>query len=155
MGYSEMNCPHCGKMNRESCNANMYGSPIRICKNCGKKYVDRRYTEPALTGFDRKSTDPTLYAKGAAIFAAGFVFTLCWVLVSIYKMGRYSIKMAGTSVICLIGLIMCIVCFIRIKTGTAAKENQKYLEESENRLMNKEYVRELIENGIDVPEKYR
>ena len=155
MGYSEMNCPHCGKMNRESCNAHMYGSPIRVCKSCGKKYVDSRYTEPALTGFDRKSTDPSLYAKGAGIFAAGFVITLGWVIIDIKTKGSYPIKVAGASFICLMGLVLCLVCFVRIKSGISEKENQKYLEESEKRLSDKEYVRELIDNGIDVPERYR
>lgn len=155
MGYSEMNCPHCGKMNRESCNAHMYGSPIRVCKSCGKKYVDSRYIEPALTGFDRKSTDPSVFAKGMGIFGAGFVITIGWVIFTINTRGSYSIKMAGTSVICLIGLVMCAVMLIRIKSGIADRENQKYLEESEKRLADKEYVRELIDNGIDVPEKYR
>lgn len=150
-----MNCPHCGKMNRESCNAHMYGSPIRVCKSCGNKYVDNRYTEPALTGFDRKSTDPSLYAKGAGIFAAGFVLTLGWVLFDIKTTGSYPIKAAGASFICLMGLILCIVCLVRIKSGIVEKENLKYLEESEKRLSDKEYVRELIDNGIDVPEKYR
>lgn len=155
MGYSEYNCPHCGKINRESCNAHMYGSPIRICKSCGKKYVDNRYTEPAINGFDRKSTAPSVYAKGAGIFAAGFVLTLGWVLISIKTKGSYQIKMAGASVICLLGLIMCIAMFVHIKSGAAEKENQKFLEESEKRLSDKDYVRELIDNGIDVPEKYR
>lgn len=150
-----MNCPHCGKMNRESCNAYMYGSPIRVCQSCGRKYTDLRYTEPAINGFDPKSANSSVFAKGAGIFAAGFVFTLVWVIISINTRGSYSIKMAGASFICLLGLIICIVSLIRIKSGIAEKENLRYLEESEQRLADKEYVKELIEMGIDVPEKYR
>lgn len=155
MGYSEMNCPHCGKMNRESCNAHMYGSPIRMCKSCGKKYVDSRYTEPAISGFDTKSVNFSFFIKGVALFGAGFVFTLLWLIYSIKTRGRYSIRLAGTSFVCFLGLIMCIAMLIRIKSGIADSENQKFLEESEKRLSDKEYVRELIDNGIDVPEKYR
>ena len=155
MGYSEMNCPHCGKMNRESCNAHMYGSPIRVCKSCGRKYVDSRYTEPAISGYDPKSTDPSLFLKGIALFGAGLVLILTWLIYSIKANGSYSIRLAGTAFVCFLGLVLCIVCFIRIKSGIADRENQKYLEESVKRLSDKEYVRELIDNGIDVPEKYR
>lgn len=155
MGYSEYQCPRCGKMNRESCNAHMYGSPVRVCKNCGEKYIDERYHEPAIDGFDAKSRNPSLYAKGAGLFGAGLVLTLGLVIFSIKTRGSYSIRLAGTSVICFIGLIMCIVMLIRIKSGISEKENMKYLRESEERLSDKNYVRELMDMGIDVPEKYR
>ncbi len=155
MGYSEYKCPHCQKINRESCNAHMYGSPVRVCKSCGRKYVDSRYREPAIDGFDPKSLNSSLYAKGAAFFGIAFVLTSAWLVYSIKSTGKYPVKLAGSVFICFMGLILCIVMLIRIRSGAAERENLKYLVESEKRLSDKEYVRELMEMGIDVPEKYR
>ena len=155
MGYSEMNCPHCGKVNRESCNAYMYGSPIRICRSCGEKYIDSRYREPAISGFDPKSTNTAFYGKGSIGFGIAFACFFGWFLYCALADGVYSLRVGILCIGCLLGFIGCLIQFVRIKSGSADRENAKYLEESEKRLSDKGYVDELIKMGINVPEKYR
>lgn len=155
MGYSEMNCPHCGKMNRESCNAYMYGSPIRVCKSCGQKYVNSRYTEPALQGFDTRTTNPDLYKKATPFFAAFMVLGILWNRYTVTHLGYYTTYQILFIFLGAIGTIGCIVQYFRITTGLAEKSNQRYLSESEERLKDPQYVADLIANGYNVPEKYR
>lgn len=155
MGYSEMNCPHCGKTNRESCNAYMYGSPVRICRSCGKKYIDGRYREPAISGFDPKSTNASFYGKGCVGFGIAFACFFGWFLYCAISNGVYSLRVGILCTGCLAAFIGCIIQYVRIKSGAVQRENSKYLEESEKRLSDKSYVDELIRMGIDVPEKYR
>lgn len=150
-----MKCPYCGSMNREKCNTWMYGSPIRICKSCSMKYVDRRYREVAIDGFDPRSVNAGLYLKGLGIFAAGLIVCLAWLVFQIKYMGWYPNALLGCVFACAIGTIGCAVCFIRNKLGIDERQNARYLEESEQRLANKTYVQELIEYGVDVPERYR
>ncbi|MCI7232720.1 MAG: hypothetical protein MR546_02210 [Oscillospiraceae bacterium] len=155
MGYSEINCPHCGKINRESCNAYMYGSPVRICKNCGEKYIDSRYREQAISGFAPKSTNAAFYGKGSIGFGIAFACFFGWFLYCALADGVYSLRVGILCIGCLFGFIGCLIQFVRIKSGSADRENAKYLEESEKRLSDRGYVDELIKIGINVPEKYR
>lgn len=155
MGYSEMKCPNCGQINREQCNAWMYGSPIRECKSCGSRYIDDRYREPALTGIDTRTVSPGLYLKMTFIFLGAGLLIGGWQLLSAKLNGYYYTRMAILSVLLLLASIGCLVMFIRIKLGIEDKNNAKYLAESEERLKDPAYVNELIANGYDVPEKYR
>lgn len=155
MGYFEINCPHCGKINRESCNAYMYGSPVRICKNCGEKYIDSRYREPAISGFDPKSANVSFYGKGSIGFGIAFACFFGWFLYCALADGVYSLRVGILCIGCLFGFIGCLIQFVRIKSGSADRENAKYLEKSEKRLSDRGYVDELIKMGINVPEKYR
>ncbi|MCM1088727.1 MAG: hypothetical protein NC318_00490 [Blautia sp.] len=155
MGYATMDCPHCGKQNKEKCNAWMYGSPIRICKNCGRKYTDRRYREVAIQGFDPRSLNAGLYLKGLGIFALGLAVCLAWMYYQVNYKGWYPNALLGCIFACAIGVIGCIACLIRSRFGIDEKQNARYLEESRNRLADKAYVQELIACGVDVPEEYR
>lgn len=47
MGFMEGNCPTWGKKIRESCNAWMYGSPIRTCPKCKSEFIDNWWREAA------------------------------------------------------------------------------------------------------------
>lgn len=152
MGYT---APIAEKTNRESCNAYMYGSPIRICKKCGEKYIDSRYREQAISGFDPKSTNAAFYGKGCIGFGIAFACIFGWFLYGAMANGVYSLRVGILSVGCLLGFIGCLIQFVRIKSGSADREKSKYLEESEKRLSDKGYVDELIKMGINVPEKYR
>ena len=154
MGYSEMKCPHCGKMNREACNAWMYGSPIRVCKKCGGKYMDRRYREPAVQGFDQRTTDANLYKTVSIICGAVFILVLCWYRYTTINRGYYTNYQVAFLIMLPIALVGCLIQYIRIKSGAMAKANAKYLAQSEERLKDKQYVADLIANGYKVPEKY-
>lgn len=154
MAYSEFNCPHCGNKNRETCNKWMYGSPIRICKSCGKKYVDKRYREVAIQGFDKRSVNELFYLKGALFFLALMIICLAVLWSTANFLGFYSLKGVFCAVGCAIGCVGCGVMYLRIKLGIETKDNDKLLKESEERLKDKAYVQELIDAGYDIPEKY-
>lgn len=155
MGYSEMNCPHCHKINREQCNAWMYDTPIRVCKNCGKKYLDSRYREPAISGFDGRSTDPVFYLKGAVGFFVATIVMALWLWYSVNFVGHYNMYQPALVFACAMGTVGCLVMFIRIKLGIENKNNAKMLAESEKRLKDPNYVNELISYGYTVPDKYK
>ena len=80
ISVAEWTCPECKTKNRETCNAWMYGSPIRQCKACRSEYLDRRFREVAIDGFDPRSNNPKFYMKGAlfllvlALVAGGLAF---------------------------------------------------------------------------------
>ncbi|MCR5541618.1 MAG: hypothetical protein K6F71_12495 [Ruminococcus sp.] len=155
MTYSENKCPHCGKMNRDFfCNTWMYGSPIRVCKKCGGKYMDRRYREPAVQGFDPRTTDPDLYKNVGLICAALFILVLVWYRFTTRNLGYYSNYQVAMLIMFPIAAVGCLIQYFRIKSGKMQKENEKYLAESEERLKDKQYVADLIANGYKVLEKY-
>ena len=120
-----------------------------------EKYIDSRYREPAISGFDPKSTNTALYGKGSIGFGIAFACIFGWFLYCAPANGVYSLRVGILSVGCLLMFIGCLIQFVRIKSGSADREKSKYLEESEKRLSDKGYVDELIKMGINVPEKYR
>lgn len=155
MGFVDMQCPKCGAKIREKCNAWAYGSPIKSCPKCGSEFIDKRFREVAVEGFDTRSTDPVLYLKGFGLFLA--FTTVCAVLLvfMINFMGGYPTKLVGCLVLCAFAGLVCLVLFICTKLGLGEKDNAKHLEESEKRLQNKEYVKKLEEYGYDIPDKYK
>ena len=70
-------------------------------------------------------------------------------------MGRYPIKLAGCVFGGIIGTIGCLVIFLRIVLGYEDKQNQKYYEESLQRMNDKAYVEKLVSYGYNVPERFR
>ena len=151
MGYSEMACPHCGQMNRERCNAWMYGSPIRECKICGKKYVDNRYREPAISGIDTRTASPSLYLKMTGVFFAAALIVGGWQFISAKAAGYYYTRMVILSVLLLMASVGCLVMYIRIKLGIEAKNNAKYIAESEERLKDPPMSRSLSHTATMSP----
>lgn len=154
MGISESKCPHCGKTNRAVCNAWMYGSPIRICKKCGGKYMDRQYREPAVQGFDNRTTNADMYKTIGLICAALFILVLVWYRFTTRNLGYYTNYQVAMMIMDPIAVLGCFIQYFRIKSGRMQKENEKYLAESEERLKDPQYVADLIANGYKVPEKY-
>ena len=154
MGYNESKCPHCGKTNHEKCNAWMYGSPIRTCKKCGQKYMDRRYREPAVQGFDKRTTDPKLYKTASIICCALFILVVCWYRFTTRNLGCYTNYQVACLIMFPVAIVGCVIQYFRITSGAMDRENAKYLAESEERLKDKQYVADLIANGYRVPEKY-
>ena len=70
MGYMEGKCSRCGEAVKEKSNMWAYGSPIRICPFCKQEYLDRRWREVAVQGFDPKSTSVAYYATAFLILFA-------------------------------------------------------------------------------------
>lgn len=155
MGYMEWNCPACGQKNRDSCNAWGYGSPVRYCKKCQAEFFDNRWREVAIDGFDPRSMNSGLYLKGtigSAVFAAVMAG---YVAISIKTRGSYSIRAAGCIALGVIASVMCLIVYIRIKSGYEEKDQAHFLEESRDRLRDPAYVQKLMQYGVQIPAEYR
>lgn len=154
MGYVEGNCPKCGKMIRERCNAWVYGSPIRQCPYCKYEFLDRRWKEVAIDGIDKKSSNPKFYLLATVGF---IIFTIICVvsLVNMIKLqGHYPIKLIGCIIAGITGMVMSILLYLRNVTGYEDKKNEIYMDESKKRLQDRHYVEKLVAFGYDVPEEY-
>lgn len=155
MGYIEGNCPNCGAKTGENCNAWVYGSPIRTCPKCKSEYLDNRWREVAIDGFDPRSNSPSFYIKG---FFGFLIFTIACIAVLIWMIrtqGHYPVKLLGCALLGIVGTLGCGVVFLRIKLGYEEKKNAVFLEESKRRLQDKEYVEKLVSYGYNIPAEYR
>ena len=170
-------CPHCGKKifhyNQKQWK---YGSPIRTCKYCNGKYIDKRYHEIVIDGVAPDilvmKEDIGWLLAGLSLVVGGFIF-----IFSESQLGdRDSLLMLRAQVMVIFGVGMTIyniVDIIKIKTGkkdseliqsreealkVAMKINSKRFirlsGESYKRLQDKSYANELADAGYFVPEKY-
>ena len=144
-------CPKCGKT--EMGNMYMYGSPFRKCTKCGKEYVDTRFREVAIDGFDPKSESPMFYLKGAGLMAIFLVIALVF-LKATSKPNYISFKAIALVGVAGFGFAVTLILAIRNFLGFDQKLNEKALKESEKRLADQEYVKKLVEYGYKIPEKY-
>ena len=149
MNYAEWVCPQCKTKNREACNTWMYGSPIRECKACRSEYLDRRFREVAIDGFDPRSNNAKFYVKGALFLLA--IALVCGVLTYFqYTRGYYSMKVVVAGSLSALGAIACLIMSICIKLGFQNKDNDKYMAESKGRLSDSLYVEKLRKYGYKV-----
>lgn len=149
-------CPYCGKdislnyMQREW----KYGSPIRVCKKCNQKYIDKRYHEIAVEGINPDTFD---LKKSLISLLLGVILLVLSVVINgitIFTGGYYYSKIAFLGVAGIAIIIFMIIDIIRMKTGLKERRLEKVMLESVNRLQNKEYAHELASVGYNVPEKY-
>ena len=152
MNFIEGTCPKCGAKTRENCNTWVYGSPVRICKSCKTEYLDRRWREVAVDGFDPRSQNSSFYLKGFIGFLIFTVLCAIWLIWLINNTGSYPSKLLGCVMVGGLGTLLCGFLYLRIKLEFEEKNNRKYLEESKQRLQNPEYVRKLIAYGYDISE---
>lgn len=149
MNYAEWVCPECKTKNRETCNMWMYGSPIRECKACHSEYLDRRWREVAIDGFDPRSKNAKFYAKGAAFLLS--LAIVCGVLLQTSLVhGNNSTKLTLACILCsLFGVVSGFIA-LRIKLGFADKDNDKFMAESKARLGDPKYVEKLRKFGYKI-----
>lgn len=152
MNFVEGTCPHCGAKTKEDCNTWVYGSPIRRCRKCGQEYLDKRWREVAIDGFDPRSQDASFYMKGALLLAAFTALCAGWMVLQINMKGYYTTRNLACVILGSLGTVLCIFLAIRIKFGFEDKNNAKFMEESKQRLKNPEYVQKLREYGYQIPE---
>ncbi|MBQ6555506.1 MAG: hypothetical protein IJR45_02125 [Firmicutes bacterium] len=155
ISYVEGSCPNCGAKTKESCNTWVYGSPIRTCKSCNAEYIDKRWREVAIDGFDPRSQNADFYLKGTLGLA---VFTIVCILLTVWMAGtsgRIPLKMIACIIGGALGTVFCAYRLIKIKSGAVEKENAAFMEESINRLKNADYVKKLEEYGYKIPEEFK
>lgn len=153
-GYLEGTCPKCGEKTREQSNAFAYGSPIRFCSRCKQEYLDRRFREVAISGFDTKSTSAAYYGKCFLALLALSVLSGGWLYFTIHYKGYYHTLAVALVIVGIIGTIGSLVLALWVKLGFAKKSNDRYLEESKRRLRNPAYVAKLQEYGYIIPAEY-
>lgn len=152
MGMIKQNCPNCRAHYNEKCNAWVYGSPIRKCPKCGSEFLDKRWREVALEGFQAGKVSWKFYLVGTVGFLIFSILCGLWLLSLINTQGSYPTRLLGCIMIGLFGSAGCFVMFIRCVTGYEDKKNAMYLEESKRRMQNPEYVEKLRAYGYDIPE---
>ena len=147
-------CPHCGKKiwgyNQSSRD---FGTPIKYCKHCRNPYLDTRYIELAVEGYNPNYLTTK---KGFRILLIGIIGTVLAGGLNLlnYYRGYYSVRGILCSVLALILILIGIVDIIRVKTGLKAKALEKKKAESAKRLQDKEYALTLKNCGYNVPQKY-
>lgn len=141
-------CPYCGAKIKDYVeNKWLYGSPLRICEKCGEKYIDSRYHEIALEGYQPGALSVKRDLKAIAILAAillvSFAVHFYEMNFSSYYHPIYYFIIPMTA----LGIIFMTADIVRIKTGAKEKALEKLRAESEERLKNEEYAAALKEIG--------
>ena len=131
-----------------------YGSPIRTCKKCGDKYIDKRYHEIEIEGIapDAMSVRKDLIAIIIGIIA--IIISVAFTFTTIQLNGTYSLRIVAIGFIGLFLIIAMLIDLIRIKTGLKEHRFAVLRVESAKRLQNKDYAHQLLSAGYNVPEKY-
>ena len=154
MSYLEGTCPKCGEKTREQSNTWAYGSPIRFCPRCKQEYLDKRWREVAIDGFDPRGTSPAYYLKCFVGCLVGLILSYGWYYYTTHYRGYYNTMNIAIIVVAAIGTIGCLGLAIYIGLGFGKKADAKYMEESKRRLRDADYVRKLQSYGYVIPAEY-
>ncbi len=151
---AEGNCPYCGaKILFYYDNEWRYGSPVRNCKKCGKKYVDERYHEIVVEGIEPGAL--SIKYNGVKILIMFGIFLVSF-LVYYYQVshGKNGLSFCVLMAVALLGILIFLADSIRILAGAKGKKLEKLRKESVKRLQNWSYAKELESLGYPVPEEY-
>ena len=155
INYMECTCPNCGAKSKESCNTWGYGSPIRICKSCNHEYLDNRWREVAIEGFDPRSTNAGFYLKAMLILFVFSAVCLVLTLVMLKTKGYCPLKLYACDFFGPAAAVICGILCLRIKLGFEDKNNAVFMEESKKRLESELYIKKLEEYGYTIPDEYK
>lgn len=154
----EIRCKGCGKklLKYSQSSFRKYGSPLKNCKKCGRRYADPRYHEIAIEGVPKDTFSISSYL--ILMLLGAFLLYRGIHLFRMYQLGVPSgMQFLLPTVFALGGIILVfggIWEIITIVTGIKAKRFDKLRVESEMRLMNRSYAYSLQDFGYPVPEKY-
>ena len=154
-GMVELKCPYCGKIvATRAANQYRYGSPLKNCRFCKENYLDPFFHElaaepPAPNVFDIKQK-----LFGMALFAGIFVFCFAFYWFEVTYMNIYHVMFPALMVGTALGEIGFVIEIILIKTGFKERRTERLRKESEERLKNPVYARELARLGYPVPREY-
>ncbi len=154
MSYLEGTCPKCGEKTREQSNTWAYGSPIRLCPRCKQEYLDKRWREVAIDGFDPRGTSPAYYLKCFVGCLVGLILSYGWYYYTTHYRGYYNTMNIAIIIVAAIGTIGCLGLAIYIGLGFGKKADAKYMEESKRRLRVADYVRKRQSYGYVIPAEY-
>ena len=146
-------CPYCGKVyEQRACGGFgrkplpedvwVYGSPMKLCANCKRIFIDKDVKELAITEL-RKSDTAKITANTMTLLPMGAL-----VAVLLYLLGQSTFAIVAAAV-AVVYLAMDLGMY-PMRMGKLRTER----EASEKRLSDPEYARALKQAGIDVPERY-
>ncbi len=150
MTYQTKKCPHCGKVyeknsyagNPSKYNRLQYGSPLKICSECKKPFIDDEYREIAIQG--------VRFPDKMLISPAGIVFSLITLIISI--MGFVNASVWYGIIFLAASLYLSLSEMLTYKSRQ--RELEKLTRESEERMNNPLYAILLSKAGFDVPDRY-
>ena len=146
-------CPYCGKVyEQRTCGGYVrksapedvwvYGSPMKLCPNCKRIFIDKDVKELAITEL-RKSDKAKITANTRMLLPMGALVALL-----LYLLGQPTFAIVAAAV-AVVYLAMDLGMY-PMRMGKLKKER----EASEKRLSDPDYARALKRAGIDVPERY-
>lgn len=131
-----------------------YGCPIRACAQCRQRYLDRGWHEIAVEGYRESDVSAKSNAKqmlGLGLATGGLVAANIFSIMVLHLIVYMLIALAiGAGVGFLVALKDTLVC----ATGMKKADLEQLKAESERRLCNPEYAKQLAELGYPVPERY-
>ncbi|MCM1334326.1 MAG: hypothetical protein NC084_05000 [Bacteroides sp.] len=152
-----LSCPTCGRVQREcAVTEYRYGSPLKTCRNkkCGARYLDPYIHElaaepPAPDAFSVKSK---LIGFGLMVLFFAISGGFLWLELN-YDNG-YHMALPFIMVASAVGAVAFLVEIVLIKAGFKERRTARLRRESEERLNNPVYARELKKLGYPVPAEY-
>ena len=144
-------CPNCKNTVYKS-NSRTYGNPVKICRKCGKQYIDYTIKEPALYGCDHISD--ILMKSGIFSLLAAPVFGVCFIMT--LQEPKYSFLDYLITAGSLVLTILFVFVFVHFFLGFINENKNHYVagqlkkqrdyDESVRRLQDTGYLRTLAQS---------
>ena len=154
MPYVERTCTSCGeKLGPMIKNVYLYGSPIRSCKYCGAKYLDKNYHEIAIDGINEEDLSAGKRLKMLLLCVVCSVILAALNVVTYLESGLQPalvVVFACTAG----GAVVSLWKYIQVVSGGKQKQLDKERQASVERLQDKEYAAVLQKLGYEVPEEF-
>lgn len=146
-------CPHCGMVAEQRAIGRWghklqpedywaYGSPLKMCRNCQKLYIDKDYRELAITplrSYDKAPLTSSTYLLVMTGVILGGVF---------YLAGQ-------TAIACIAGGVAVMYTIADLAFfPTRLKKLEKEKAASEKRMSDPQYAQALKNSGFDIPDQY-
>lgn len=150
-------CGKCGKVffgEKEKKEPYLYGSPFRVCPDCGEEYFDRRYHEIVVDGI---YVEHRLYLPVWQILAT--VAVISFLAYSLSSYAAWTFGLDGLVVLFAIaaGLTVLMVCLDVTAFRRYLRRRKRLIvlkEESVERVKQRKYIEKLETVGLKVREEY-
>lgn len=154
MTYKTKSCPYCGKIYTWMETANHhYGSPLRVCSQCNKTFIDKSYKELACNEY---AIDEVYKVEPISIFSV--IIGLIFIALSILQATAPEDEVMFILFLLFGILLLGAGCYFIKKDISTYPSRCKQLEReislSRKRLSNPEYARKLHSLGFYVPREY-
>ena len=154
-GVDDLKCPHCGKIvATRPANYFRYGSPLKNCRFCKENYLDPYFHELVVEPPAQRKFDLTEKLIVMVVLAVVFgICAACYWFETTYT-GGYHVFFPGFMWGTAAGEVVSLAEIILVKTGFMDRRTERLRKESEERLKNPVYARELAKLGYPVPREY-